>query len=151
MHARTPRKLLDDIGWKAFLGFHILVGGMILSSLLHTVFLGTLLGRVVFEGLGGLAPRDIWDWFALLILATGYGGAWAVVFSGLGHLRAWRLMPVQLIVPLYWMLHSIATLFAAVELITKPMHWAKTTHGKTRLARRGARPAGAEELRPRTG
>jgi cellulose synthase/poly-beta-1,6-N-acetylglucosamine synthase-like glycosyltransferase len=151
VHALTPRRLLDDLGWKAFLGFHVLVGGMILSSLLHTVFLGTLLGRVVFEGPRGLLPQDGWDWFALVILTTGYGGAMAIVFSGLAHLRAWHLMPVQFLVPFYWVLHSIATLFAAVELITKPIHWAKTEHGKTRLTRAGAKATGAEELRPRIG
>jgi cellulose synthase/poly-beta-1,6-N-acetylglucosamine synthase-like glycosyltransferase len=138
VHAWSPRQLLADLGWKAFLGFHLIVGGMILSSLLHTVFLGTLLGRLIFDGVVGLVPQDVWDWFAVGILATGYGGALAVVFSGLAHLRAWHLMPMQLMVPAYWMLHSIATLFAAVELVTKPTHWAKTTHGVTQLTRAAA-------------
>jgi len=151
VHALAPRRLLDDLGWKAFLGFHVLVGGMILSSLLHTLFLGTLLGRLLLDGAVGLVPQDIWDWFAVGILAAGYGGALAVVFSGLAHLRAWHLMPMQLLVPVYWMLHSIATLCAVVELVTKPMHWAKTTHGVTRVARSGAHPRAAEALRPRIG
>jgi hypothetical protein len=115
------------------------------------LFLGTLLGRLLFDGVVGLMPQDVWDWFAVGILAAGYGGALAVVFSGLAHLRAWHLMPMQLLVPVYWMLHSIATLYAVVELVTKPMHWAKTTHGVTRVARSGARPRAAEALRPRIG
>ncbi len=150
VHARTPRRLLEDLGWKAFLGFHVLVGGMILSSLLHTVFLGMILGRLIFDGAAGLVPQDGWDYLAAGILATGYGGAWAIVFSGLAHLRAWHLMPMQLLVPVYWMLHSIATLYAVVELVTRPLHWAKTTHGVTRVTRTAAAP-GAETLRPRTG
>ena len=151
VHALAPRQLLHDLGWKAFLGFHVLVGGMILSSLLHTLFLGALLGRLLSDGVVGLMPQDIWDWFAVCILATGYGGALAVVFSGLAHLRAWHLMPMQLLLPAYWMLHSIATLHAVVELVTRPMHWAKTTHGVTRLARGGAPRHVAEALRPRIG
>jgi hypothetical protein len=150
VHALTPRRLLDELGWKAFLGFHVLVGGMILTSLLHTVFSGMMLGRLIFDGAAGLVPQDGWDWFAVGILATGYGGAWAIVFSGLAHLRAWHLMPMQLLVPAYWLLHSIATLYAVVELVTKPLHWAKTTHGLTRVTRTGFR-RGAEALRPRTG
>ena len=59
-------------------------------------------------------------------------------------------MPMQVLVPVYWLLHSIATLYAVVELVTNPMHWAKTTHGVTRVARTGA-AHGAETLRPRTG
>lgn len=151
VHSLRPRKLLADLGWKAFLGFHLLVGGMILSSLLHTVFLGTMLGRLAFDGVVGLVPQDVWDWFAVGILAAGYGGAGAVVFSGLIHLRAWHLMPMQVLLPIYWILHSIAALFAARELITAPTSWSKTTHGVTRITRGGGAFAGDAVLRPRTG
>ncbi|MBN9348379.1 MAG: glycosyltransferase [Devosia sp.] len=151
VHARTPRRLLGDLGWKAFLGFHILVGGMIMSSLLHTLFLGTLLARLMLDGVAGLLPQDVWDWLALCILTAGYGGAFAVVLSGLIHLRDRRLMAIQLLVPLYWVLHSIAALLAARELIVAPTSWAKTTHGVTRMARTGAIQRGAEALRPRIG
>jgi cellulose synthase/poly-beta-1,6-N-acetylglucosamine synthase-like glycosyltransferase len=141
VHALHPRRLLADLGWKSFLGFHVLVGGMILSSFLHTVFLGTVLGRLIFDGVVGLVPQDMWDWFAVGILAAGYGGAIAVVASGLVHLRAWHLMPMQLLVPAYWVLHSIAAVLAARELIVAPTSWAKTTHGVTRVARTGSIPA----------
>ncbi|MEO7222401.1 MAG: glycosyltransferase family 2 protein, partial [Devosia sp.] len=151
VHNQSPRALLRDLGWRGFLGFQVLVGGMILSSLLHTVFLGTLLGRLIFDGVIGLVPQDMWDWFAVGILAAGYGGAFAVVVSGLVHLRAKSLIPIQFAVPFYWVLHSIATLLAVRELIVKPVHWAKTEHGKTRVARAGSLPAGKTVLRPRIG
>lgn len=135
VHNREPRRFLRDIGWRGFAGFQVLVGGMILSSLLHTVFAVSITVRLAMEGVGGLVPRDIWDWFAFGILAAGYGGAFAVVISGLAHRRAWHLMPVQIILPFYWSLHSLAACFAAVGLIRDPAHWAKTTHGLTRLRR----------------
>lgn len=137
VHALTPRRLLADLGWKGFLGFHVLVGGMILSSLLHTVFLGTILGRLIMDGVVGLVPQDGWDWFAVGVLAAGYGGAFAVVVSGLIHLRAWHLIPVQALLPFYWVLHSIASLRAIRELVVSPTSWSKTTHGVTRVARTG--------------
>jgi cellulose synthase/poly-beta-1,6-N-acetylglucosamine synthase-like glycosyltransferase len=137
VHNQSPRALLRDLGWRGFLGFQVLVGGMILSSPLHTLFLGTLLGRLILDGAVGLVPQDVWDWFAVGILFAGYGGALAVVVSGLAHLRATHLVLMQFAVPFYWVLHSIATLYAAVELITKPVHWAKTEHGVTRVARTG--------------
>ena len=78
-------------------------------------------------------------------------GAFAIVVSGLVHLQAQRhLVLLQVALPLYWALHSIATLYAVVELITKPIHWAKTEHGLTRVTRTG-QPRGKEVLRPRTG
>ena len=142
VHNLAPRQFLRDVGWRAFLGFQILVGGMILTSLLHTVFIGSLLGRLVFDGPAGFALRDAWDWIGILVLAVGYGGAVAVVISGLVHLKAWHLVAVQVLLPAYWLLHSIAALWAAVELVVKPSYWAKTTHGVTRRVR-------GETLQPR--
>ena len=150
VHNRNPRELLRELGWRAFLGFQVLVGGMIVSSLLHTVFLGSVIARLIFEGLVGFVPVDAWDLFALGIIGAGYGGAIALVVSGLIHQRALHLAAFQLLLPAYWLLHSIATLYAVGELITAPTHWAKTTHGVTRLTRAAARDA-VEVLRPRTG
>jgi cellulose synthase/poly-beta-1,6-N-acetylglucosamine synthase-like glycosyltransferase len=152
VHNRRPLLLLRDLGWRGFAGFQVLVGGMILSSLLHTVFLGSLLARVAVEGVIGFVPRDVWDWFAVGILAAGYCGAFAVQISGLIRRQAWTLLPVQVILPAYWMLHSAATLNAIVDLVRRPDHWAKTTHGVTRLTRETSRPlAAAMRLRPGSG
>src|SRR5690606_6726543 len=117
---------------------------------LHTLFIGVLLARLVSEGVIGLVPLDPLDWFAVAILATGYGGASAVGLSGLIHQRAYHLIPAQIVLPFYWIPHSFAAISAARELITRPMHWAKTTHGVTRVARGGA-AAGIARLRPRIG
>ncbi|HZY50249.1 MAG TPA: glycosyltransferase family 2 protein [Devosia sp.] len=150
VHNRAPRELLADIGWRGFVGFQVLVGGMILASLLHTVFIGSLLLRLAVEGVVGVVPKDVWDWAGIAILVSGYGGAFAIQVSGLVHQRAPHLLPIQVVLPLYWLLHTVATVRAAIELITKPVYWAKTTHGVTRLSRTTA-PAGEMALTPRTG
>jgi cellulose synthase/poly-beta-1,6-N-acetylglucosamine synthase-like glycosyltransferase len=150
VHNRAPRELLADIGWRGFVGFQVLVGGMILASLLHTVFIGSLLLRLAVEGVVGVVPKDVWDWAGIAILVSGYGGAFAIQVSGLVHQRAPHLLPIQVVLPLYWLLHTVATVRAAIELITKPVYWAKTTHGVTRLSRTTA-PAGEVALTPRTG
>ena len=151
VHNRAPLLLLRDIGWRGFLGFQVLVGGMILSSLLHTVFIAMLLVRLGVEGVVGIVPRDVWDWACVAILCSGYGGAFAIQVSGLIHQRAYNLLPVQLILPAYWLLHTIAAVRAAAELITKPVYWVKTTHGVTRLSRTETPPTSVATLRPRTG
>ena len=151
VHNRAPLRFLKDIGWRGFLGFQVLVGGMILSSLLHTLFIGALLLRLATEGVIGLFPQDWLDWFAVGILASGYGGAFAVVISGLVRQRAYHLIPAQIVLPFYWILHSWASVRAARELITRPMHWAKTTHGVTKVARGGTTTNTVASLRPRTG
>jgi hypothetical protein len=152
VHNRRPGRLLRDLGWRAFIGFEVLVGGMIVSSLLHTIFLVSLAARLAHEGVIAFAPRDAWDWFAVGILAAGYAGAFAVQISGLVRQRAWRLLPIQLALPLYWLLHSLATVLAVYDLVRRPNHWAKTTHGVTRVSRQAGAAAGGERsLRPRTG
>jgi len=152
VHNRAPRQFLLDVGWRGYLGFQVLVGGMILSSVLHTVFIGSLIVKLMLEGVVGLQPRDIWDWGAVLILATGYGGAFAIQVSGLLHQRAHHLLPIQMLLPVYWLLHTLAALRAARELIVDPVHWAKTTHGVTRLTRgRATGIEGEAVLKPRTG
>ena len=135
VHNSAPGQFLREIGWRGFVGFQVLVGGMILSSILHTVFFASLLVRLSFDGVVGLIPQDIFDWFAVAILAVGYGGTIAMVVSGLLHQKATHLLPMQVLLPGYWVLHSIAAVRAAIELITKPVYWAKTEHGLTRLSR----------------
>ena len=110
---------------------------MILASLLHTLFVASLLLRLGTEGVVGLVPSDVWDWAAVAILLSGYGGAFAIQVSGLIHQRAWHLLPIQIILPFYWLLHTVAAVRSAVELIRRPVYWAKTTHGVTRLNRGG--------------
>jgi cellulose synthase/poly-beta-1,6-N-acetylglucosamine synthase-like glycosyltransferase len=151
VHNRAPHDLWVDLGWRAFFGFQVLVGGMILSSVLHTFFILSLILRLVTQGVVGLQPQDPLDWFGAAILVSGYGGAFAIQVSGLIHQKAYHLLPIQLALPVYWILHTIAAVRAARELIIDPARWAKTTHGVTRLTRGRHRRAEATELRPRTG
>ena len=59
-------------------------------------------------------------------------GAFALVYLSLyvaverGHDE---LAPVALLLPAYWLLMSVATLLALVDLVTRPHHWHKTEHG----------------------
>ena len=128
-----------------------LVGGMMVTSMLHTALVGSILIRLAIEGPGGLAPRDLWDWVSLAILVSGYVGAFAIQVSGLIQQRAFRLLPMQALLPAYWFLHSFASLRAAWELIVKPVYWAKTTHGVTRVTRGATSTLGERRLKPRTG
>jgi cellulose synthase/poly-beta-1,6-N-acetylglucosamine synthase-like glycosyltransferase len=135
VHSLDGAKLFRDFGWRVFAGFHVLIGGMILTAILHTVFLGVVLAEILFEGPAAFVPQDVADWISVLVLAVGYGGAGLIVVSGLLHIRAPRLIWAQLLLPAYWLLHSIAAIHAVYELVQKPTYWAKTEHGITRQKR----------------
>ena len=134
VHNRNPIALLKDMGLPAWFAFEVYVGSMILSPLLHTAFLtGVGLEFARGDALFSLAdPRAIGQ---LGILIVGYGGTFALVTAGLVRLGQKRLLVLQALLPLYWLLHAIATLRAAHELLTRPHFWGKTTHGLTRLER----------------
>lgn len=133
VHNRSLKRFITDIGWRNFLFFEIYVGGLIISSLLHTVFLLSL----VLRGVLGHWPRldQPVDLAYIVILVIGYGATVLLVLAGLARRRAWHLMPQQLFLPAYWMMHSLASLRAAHQLLFRPYFWGKTAHGRTRRAR----------------
>jgi hypothetical protein len=134
VHNRNPRQFLKDTGWRSFLAFEIYMGGIILAPLLHTIFLVLALLRLFVPGFGTTGGGQF-GIFNLTVLAIGYFGAVALVIKGLWQQRLERLLAYQLLLPLYWALHSIATARALVELLRRPYFWAKTDHGRTRIAR----------------
>jgi hypothetical protein len=139
VHNRSPRRFLNDIGWRGFLAFELFVGGMIISPLLHTVFVATLLVQLLVGVPWTSFEADAWMAVHAVILVIGYGGALALMTVGLVRLGQQRLLLHQIALPVYWMLHSVATLRAAHELLVRPFFWAKTEHGKTRMTRTFAR------------
>jgi cellulose synthase/poly-beta-1,6-N-acetylglucosamine synthase-like glycosyltransferase len=138
VHNRNPRQFLRDTGWRSFLAFEIYMGGIILAPLLHTIFLVLAPLRLLVPGFG-TTGGGYWGIFNLTILAIGYLGAVALVIKGLWQQRLERLLAYQLLLPFYWALHSIATARALIELLQRPYFWAKTDHGRTRIARNPTR------------
>lgn len=133
VHNRSPRRFLEDIGWRGFLAFEIYIGSMIISALLHSVFVASFVATLLLSL--RTEPFDAWDGVSLAMLLVGYGGAGALVVAGLLRLGQPGLLPYQLALPLYWMLHSVATVRALHELVARPYFWAKTEHGRTRMRR----------------
>jgi cellulose synthase/poly-beta-1,6-N-acetylglucosamine synthase-like glycosyltransferase len=136
VHNRRPGRLRADLGWRSFLGLELWLGSLILSPLLHTVFVASILVEVLATGEPPFTPFDLRAGLALAIFVLGYGGSFAVTFVGLRRTGQRHLLLIQVLLPLYWMLHSVATLRAAWQLVRRPHFWAKTPHGVTRIDRR---------------
>lgn len=133
VHNGHPRELLRDLGWKGFASFQVYVGSMILSGPLHTLFVASVVATTLAQGL----IFDVWFALTCLITLIGYGGPAALVVAGLRRLGRSDLIAIQLLLPFYWVLHSIAGTRALHELLTRPYFWAKTRHGETRMSRLG--------------
>ncbi len=135
VHNRHPVQFQRDIGWRGFLFFQIYVGSLIASSLIHTVFAMTIAVQIALFGLGFPHLVELWDVLYVLVLVIGYGGAFGIALAGLARQGKLELAEFQLLLPVYWLLHAMAAVRAALELITRPYFWSKTRHGETRMVR----------------
>lgn len=130
VHTRHPVTLYRQIGLKASLHFLAVFGGMIYTVFLSPMFWALLvlwfLGRPAWmlEVFPALAHYS-----ALVSLVL--GNFFFVYLSLLG--AAGRaeddLAPYALLVPIYWLLISVAAYKALYELIARPHYWHKTEHG----------------------
>jgi glycosyltransferase XagB len=132
VHMRFPRALWRELGPRGFCAFQIMVGGTVLSALVHPWFY-VLLGFELTHG-GLLARPDsllgwpFWltAWFDLL---TGYLASMALgLLAVLG--RGYRGLLKQIpLMPFYWLLISAAAYRALWQFMTARFEWEKTEHG----------------------
>jgi glycosyltransferase XagB len=131
VHMRAPAKLARDLGGRRFAGFQVLMGGLILSALVHPWFYILLMldasDGSIFDRGEQAVTQGIW-WICAANLAAGYVsailvGMVAVVQSG----QRW-LAPYALLMPIYWIAISCAAYLAVLELVSAPFYWEKTEH-----------------------
>lgn len=135
VHMRAPAQLLRELGPWGFLGFNAYLGGLVLSALLHPIFLGLLMWRST-TGDFFAPPEGLLDG-ALLGLAAfnlviGYASGMALAGLAASRRGLFRLLPHLALMPLYWVLISFAAYRAALQLVTNPYLWEKTPHSVRR-------------------
>jgi cellulose synthase/poly-beta-1,6-N-acetylglucosamine synthase-like glycosyltransferase len=135
VHTRRPQTLLNDLGTKDFLRFHLLTMGMFLSALVYPSILAVIVWSLyillssTFLGMSALTMCLFVVDFCNIILGH-------LVFSSLGgKVEQSRGNKTSLFfvlyLPVYWTLLSIAAWGALWELFRKPHHWNKTEHFPT--------------------
>lgn len=146
VHMRSPGRLLRELGLWGFFGFHAILGGLILSALVHPIFYLGLLAQMILGWTETVAKMSLFgvsfQHVAMLNLCAGYGSAMVLALLCVVRRRQWHLVPHVLLMPGYWLLISIAAYRAVYQLIRDPFHWEKTEHGVT------ARDSGPAESGP---
>lgn len=136
VHTRQPLRLLRELGWRRILGFNLIATGLIISALIHPIYLATLVTIVV-------DPFCLWgDGSALAAMVVGLNlfnlcagyTAMATLARRTLKLRgngryAWALFAL----PLYWLLMSLASYRALAHLVLRPHQWEKTPHRGRRV------------------
>lgn len=135
VHTRELSRLHRDLGLAASVGFHALMGGLIVSALVHPLFYVLLAGHWLTGGL--LAPAEtvagaaLWT-VACVNLASGYLASILVSMVSVWRRGRRGLAMFALLLPLYWLLISLAAYRAAWQFARDPYLWEKTAHGTGR-------------------
>lgn len=149
VHMRQPVKLFKGLGLKNFLLFQLLVGGTPMALLLSPIFtMLTLLygvsriilptfvpevGLALQTGIEQLFPPVIY-YLGIVAFFVGNIGLMYYLLVGCMYRELYSNVKWMLLSPLYWQLMSIATWKAALQLIYKPHHWEKSSHGHDKEA-----------------
>jgi len=135
VHMRTPWRLARELGLGGFLAFQLIVGGNALAALVHPLFLATLIDAALagpsWRGGAGAVPAAIYGGIAL----AGYLVSGLLGFMGLKRRGLLSSAWVLLLMPLHWLLLSLAAWRALWQLMRKPYAWEKTEHGLAKSSR----------------
>ena len=153
VHMRRPADLWRDLGPASFVMAQILCAGMVVSSVAHLVFLGSLgyvfLVFVWHQTIGPLQSA------ILAVDATNIAlGYLAFLLLGRRTLLAKELLSFWktiLLTPFYWLLMSLAAWRALWKLYREPHYWEKTYHprrAREAFARKAAMAQSPAELSP---
>ena len=129
-HTRAPGRLVREAGPAQAASAMLLVAGALLGPMFGPAFALALLAAP------GGAPDALW----LGIAAAGLASAAAPALIGLARADALALSPWLALVPVYWLLMSIAAWWALIDLVRNPFHWHKTAHGLARSSLRRRHP-----------
>ena len=139
VHTRRRSRTRHGLGWWRWIGLHGLIGGMLLSALVHPICLGAIAWQIAGGGLlqpSASALERVLAWIAVLNLALGYGSA-MLAGAIASWRRSWRWLSLEsLLMPVYWLLVSLASYRALLQLFLAPHLWEKTAHGHSRSASR---------------
>ena len=153
VHMRHPVELFRQLGPSGFIVFQLVVGGTVLASLVHPLFMLALGIALATDTL--LPARDSLTGAALAglygtTLVAGYLTSSTLGVMGLAQRRLLGSAWIILLIPAHWILLSIAAWRAVVQLVRDPFRWEKTAHGlaqTSRLARTEQRTPNAASAR----
>lgn len=133
VHMRRPGDFRSSVNRFAGPIFNLVIGGKVVSILVNPLLWAL---TIIYFTLRHQAGAFIESFFPAPTLYIGVfslviGNALYVYYYMMGAARLGRrnLILATPLVPIYWLLMSVAALMALRDLIVRPFHWQKTTHG----------------------
>ena len=139
-HGRHPLRTFRDLGPLGSLCALALVPGTVLLALAYPflmlpAFVALWPSRLESAG-------DFWSNLptgtAIIVFLSGFAAMLLPAALGAARRGWWSLLPFVPLLPLYFLLVSLAAWLGLIELVTAPDRWNKTEHGLARTSRSGA-------------
>jgi cellulose synthase/poly-beta-1,6-N-acetylglucosamine synthase-like glycosyltransferase len=134
VHMRSPLRLARQLGLPGFAVFQLLAGGTVLAALIHVLFAARLIWTLALTPMDETMTQVLVGFDAVTLLA-GYLISAALGLIGLARRRLLGCAWVLLLIPVYWLLLSLAAWRALFQLMRDPYRWEKTEHGLARTSR----------------
>lgn len=130
VHMRHPLTVHRELGWRGALGLHLFIAGTPLTTFLNPAFWALTLIWFVQQPawITTLFPSAV---FYLALICFTVGNA-AILYTNALTTRVMNdsaLLGAALLVPLYWVMMSVAAVKAFYQLVAMPSYWEKTAHG----------------------
>ncbi|MFC3726769.1 glycosyltransferase family 2 protein [Neoaquamicrobium sediminum] len=134
VHMRSPHTLWKDLGPLSFLLMQVLFLGMLVSALVHPVFLLTILYVIAkLAWVGSMQNLEIvLVTIGFVNILAGYAAFVAIGMATLTLKEKVGLVSIALQTPFHWMRLSLAAWLALWEIYRRPHHWNKTQHRPAR-------------------
>jgi cellulose synthase/poly-beta-1,6-N-acetylglucosamine synthase-like glycosyltransferase len=130
IHLRSPRQLKSEIGLKGVGHLCAFVGGTPILAVVNPFFwVMTIVWFVAHpQFLIEIFPAPVY-YVGLFLWAFGNFLLWYLTVLTARHTRPVGLVLAAMLVPIYWVMMSIAAIKAMWQLVVTPSFWEKTAHG----------------------
>jgi cellulose synthase/poly-beta-1,6-N-acetylglucosamine synthase-like glycosyltransferase len=125
-----PIRLASRMGPKAFASFHLFFGANTLCLLINPIYWVLVVTWFLTRAgwIPHLFPNAVF-YLATLGLLVGNGACILSLVSGSVARRNYEDVKWAFLVPVYWLVMSVASYKALIQLFYKPSYWEKTQHG----------------------
>jgi len=134
VHARDPKLVVDELGWRATAALAGFYGASFLLIAFHPVFvvlLAAYAGGLLDPPVAETVMETFFLWLSASAALVGYGGGVVAILTAAQRNRLRPRLTDALLLPLYWFLTGLAFYRAVYEFLRDPYHWNKTAHGGT--------------------
>jgi hypothetical protein len=133
VHSRRPIFFWRDLGPRRAVAAATLIVGAIFGCLFWPAFAIGTIWRALTVGQGAISPwRELSDVFTYILALA---GVWTILLPALiaAKFRGLKVTTsVLVLLPVYYILVTVATWVAVFDQVLRPHYWAKTAHGRSR-------------------